>query len=240
MKAKIFHGVNNALYFQHQGGTIIVDGIHQGHQDGFSMMPPTLVSALQQRTGLFHEIDSLLFTHLHTDHYDRGLLLHAMDTNPTPLVYGPGLDLSNTISEPVETGVYRIATGNGILYALDTVHEGEIYQNDLHQAYLLLLEGECFFLAGDATLTTADAAKLLNLAGSPITAAFLNVYQLWSPSGAEFLRVLRPKTLYLNHLPFREDDLGNLYGLSKQVIRHFPTDLPKPVLLEPLTWVDPV
>lgn len=237
MKTRIFHGVNNALYFWHGDRAVIVDGVHQGHRDGFSRMPPALVEDLLAHRGPFRRPELLLFTHLHTDHYDGALLSQVLESVPAPLVYGPGLTRSSLEPQPLGGGLYRIPFGGGTVYAQDTVHEGEVFRGDPHQTFLVELDGERFFLAGDAILRKEDGARLRALAGGPVTAAFLNVYQLWEPGGAEFLRTLTPGRVFLNHMPFPEDDLGNLYGLARQVIRRFPRDLPRPVLLNPLTWV---
>lgn len=238
MEATIFHGVNNSLYFRRGDRTVIVDGIHQGWQEGFSSMHPSMVEALRRHKGLFRQPELVLFTHLHTDHYDRSLLLQAMEARPIPRVYGPGLDLSNVMPQTLGAREYVLPFGSGKLLAQDTVHEGEEYQNDRHQTFLLELDRERFFLAGDAILREEDADRLRVLAGGPVAAAFLNVYQLWSPVSVAFLRMLAPERIFLNHMPFPEDDRDNLYGLARQVVRHFPANLPRPLLLKPMNWVD--
>ncbi len=240
METRIFHGVNNALYFRCKGATVIVDGIHQGHPDGFSSMHPAMRDALLRHRGVFRRPELILFTHLHTDHYDRALLLRALEVRPVPPVYGPGLELSSLKPQPLGGGYFRLPFDGGTLYAQDTVHEGAQFRDEPHQTYLLELAGERFFLAGDAILREEDAVRLRALAGGPIAAAFLNVYQLWAQESAAFLRILAPERLFINHMPFPEDDLGNLYGLARQIIRHFPPEFPRPVLLRPITWTDEV
>lgn len=238
MEIRIFHGVNNALYFLHGNTTVITDGIHQGRSEGFSNMHPAMMDDLLNHRGIFHAPDLILFTHLHPDHFDLPLLQHSLETQPKPLVYGPCLNLSSLTPQPLGGGVFRLPFEKGALYAQDTVHEGEEFRNDPHQVYLMELAGERFFLAGDAVLQAKDALRMRSLAGGSISAAFFNIYQLWEPGGTDFIRNLKPERVFINHMPFPEDDQSNLYGLARQVIRRFPPDIPAPVLIRPMNWVD--
>ena len=238
MTTAIFHSVNAGLYFWNGGKGVLVDGIHRGIDEGLSLMPEFLLMQLRQRSGLFAHLDALVFTHLHPDHYDRDLVAQLLRGQPQLPVLGPGLQRGEALVRPIKPGL-RQARANGIyLLAEDTEHDGAAFQGTPHQSYLLYLNGECFFIAGDAVLHPEDAVDLRSFYGVPIAAAFLNLYQLGSPEGQDFVRLLAPERVFLYHLPFAPDDICHYRQLARQVLKRCPADLPPVERLAHMSWVD--
>lgn len=238
MTTAIFHSVNAGLYFWNGGKGVLVDGIHRGIEEGLSMMPEFLVGQLHQRAGLFAHLDMLLFTHLHPDHYDPQLTAQLRRNQPQLPVFGPALQQGEVLVRPIRSGL-RQAHSNGIcLLAEDTEHDGAIFQGTPHQSYLLNLNGEIFFIAGDATLSPSDAEDLRGFYGSYVAGAFLNLYQIASPEGQSFLRYLAPERVFLYHLPFPDDDSCHYHQLARQAIKHYPADLPPVERLAHMSWLD--
>lgn len=238
MTTAIFHSVNAGLYFWNGGKGVLVDGIHRGIDEGLSLMPEFLLMQLRQQSGLFAHLDALLFTHLHPDHYDRGMVAQLLRTQSQLPVFGPQLQHGELLVRPIKPGLRQARTSGIYLLAKDTKHDGEAFRGTPHQSYLLYLNGESFFIAGDGILHPEDAVDLRDFYGVPVTAAFLNLYQLASPEGQDFVRELAPERVFLYHLPFAPDDSCHYHQLARQVIKHCPADLPQIERLAHMSWVD--
>ena len=238
MNTCIFHSVNSGLYFWDGMAGLLVDGIHAGREEGFSPMPEFLAGQLARGTGLFSHLDGVLFTHLHGDHFQRQGLLRLLGRPDPPAVYGPGLVENRASIRPIRPGMCRVQMAGAYILARDTVHDGARYRGDPHQSYLIRMGGETFFIAGDAALTAEDGAAFAGFYGGPVDGGFFNLYQLASPQGQDFLRILRPRRIFLIHLPFREDDQYRHRSLARQVARSLPGDLPRAEILPHMAWLD--
>lgn len=236
--ANIYHTVNSGLYFHLQNTRIFIDAIHTGKDDGFSLMPPKLLKQLHDNTGLFRHIDAFLFTHLHRDHFDQKFLETALDCSVSqPDVYGPELFLSTISPHPVQEDIecFRIKDVTG--YTMKTKHIGKQYLDVPHRSILLATPKESYFIAGDGELVPDKAFSLIKLINSNVKAVFVNVYQLASKDGQEFIRRLSPSRIFLYHFPFPEDDTHKYYQIKKRVLEKIPNDLPTPIIPEPMRWV---
>ena len=237
MNTRIFHSVNSGLYLTDGTCKLWVDGIYDGSEQGFSPMPALLRKQLREHGGLFSQVTSALFTHLHGDHFQREGLSELLCSPRPPKVYGPGLTESSAAVRALHSGVRRIFLPGVQVLAIDTIHDGTPYRKVPHQSYLLYLGGEAFFMAGDAALTPADAADLLEFHSGRVAAGFFNLYQLVSAQGQAFIRLLKPERIFLIHLPFREDDCYHYRSLARQAARNLPEDLPRAEIFPHMSWV---
>lgn len=237
MRTQIFHSVNSGLFFWDGRDGLLVDGIHQGGQGGFSAMPDILSTQLRRGSGLFAHLTGVLFTHLHSDHFDAGGLGTLLQARPQLPVYGPGLS-GPVLMRPIRPGLCSVRMGGSYILAKDTLHDGGPYRDTPHQSYLLRMGGESLFIAGDAALRSADAADFSSFYGAPVTAGFFNLYQLASPEAQAFIRTLAPGRVFLYHLPFQKDDRYHYHQLAQQVLRTYPPTLPKVEPLGHMAWLD--
>ena len=238
METAIFHSVNAGLYFWDGRNGLLIDGVHEGRDEGLSPMPAFLVEQMRRHSGLFEYVTGVLFTHLHHDHFDREKVKQLQRFTPGLPVYGPGLVEGRVELEVVQPDVYHIAMGDASFWAWTTCHDGKTFEGTLHQSFLLTAKNEQFFVAGDAALKVSDVDRVAKVCRGPITAAFCNLYQLAAPGGPEFLRVLSPKQVFLYHLPFSEDDHCGYHRLARQVLRNYPKDLPPVERLEHMAWLN--
>lgn len=238
MTTAIFHSVNAGLYVWDGKTGVLVDGLHHGAREGFSETPAALRRQLAAGTGLFAHLDGLVFTHLHPDHFDGEALLQAQEVVPLARLYGPELPETTVAPDPVGPGAWRFCVGEMQVVTLETVHDGAPFRNTPHRSLLLQAGGESLFVAGDALLDPSLAQRFAGVLPPSVTAAFVNVYQASSPQGLAFLRALRPRRIFLYHLPLEEDDTFRYRALARSTQNRFPADLPGLELLRPMEWID--
>lgn len=238
MNTRIFHSVNSGLYFRNGQIGLWVDGIHNGRRLGFSDMPEALAGQLAEHTGLFAHVGGVLFTHRHADHFCKEGLDRLLSLPNPPDVYAPGLPESSITPRLIGAGVHRMAMAGVDILAKDTIHEGVMFRETIHQSYLIRMGDETFFLAGDAALTPEEAETILSCNRGSVNAAFVNFYQLVSQKGQEFLRIMKPQRIFLEHLPFEEDDRFHYHVQVKQLLRKLPADISHVEVLTHMAWVD--
>lgn len=238
MKLSIFHSVNAGLYIWDGTRGLLVDGIHDGREEGMSRIPEEFVRQIGQNTGIFGHLDGAVFTHLHHDHYDERGVGALLDQRPELPVYGPGLQTHGALIRPIRWGLRSVRIGGIYILAQDTLHDGEAFRNDPHQSFLIRMGGENIFVAGDAKLRPEEAGDFAGFYDAPVESAFCNLYQIASPEGQEFLRQLEPARVFLYHLPFQEDDRYHYHKLARQIVRNYPKDLPPVEQLRHMAWID--
>ena len=141
MHTAMFHSVNSGLFFCDGKNGLLVDGIHQGREEGCSPMPDFLSLQLRKNTGLFAHLTGVLFTHLHHDHYDEDGLESLLHGRPDLPVYGPRLRRGGAPVRPIRANLRTVRMGGAYILARDTRHDGARYREDPHQSYLIRLGG---------------------------------------------------------------------------------------------------
>lgn len=218
MKLQIYHTVNAGIYLWNGKSGLLIDALHRGGRMGFSDTSGRYIRMMQQREQFFGQVNDLLFTHLHADHYDEELVDQFFALNLGSLIYGPGLDRGKAQSVLLERDVRRIQIRDYIIYAFETVHDGKAYAEEPHCSYLIHSGNQSLWVSGDAVLNGALADKVKHVfPDGRICAAFVMVYQIGSRGGREFLRKLSPDNICLYHLPYREDDIFHYYSMAEDV-----------------------
>lgn len=238
MQTIFYHTVNEGLYMQNQNVSLLIDGIHDGISVGYSNMPPGLIYCMDNHLGIFSGLNGLLFTHLHPDHFSNMKVMNYLIQNPLTFVYGPDLIYNTKTPSAVTPEVEKLTFRHFQIYSIHTIHEGEQFKNVTHRIFLIKAGNESFVIGGDAVLSPREAGILSKLTNFPVTALFVNAYQLVSPDTHAFIRRLRPSRVFLYHRPFPKDDVNNMKGIVKNVLRYYPKDLPQPEVLALMDWID--
>lgn len=220
MKLQIYHTVNAGLYLWNGSSGLLIDALHGGKDVGFSNTPDRYIRMMQRKDAFFGQINDLLFTHTHEDHYDKELVSEFFKLNPDSLIYGPRLDRSNVQPIQLEQGMGILQIRDYTIYVFTTRHDGKAFTDYPHCSYLIETRGELLWIGGDAVLDASLAKKVKNSCKEKrIDKAFVMVYQIESRQGTDFLRELCPENIYLYHLPYHEDDRFHYYRMVDQALR---------------------
>lgn len=237
MRLQIFHTVNSGLYITEGSNHLLADGIFDGSAVGFSPMPPALKHQFLERKSFFPYLDHLIFTHTHKDHFDEKTLLEFL-SKARPALYSPDPRFRNVGSSLLAPGLELLSMGDFQIYALHTVHDSPQFINFPHCSYLVQLGEERLWISGDASLSPREAELLLRHCPGQVDAAFINLYQAAQPSSHDFFRRLKPRRVFLYHLPFPRDDIFQIHLSMRSALKRYPHDLPPIEILSPMTWVD--
>ena len=217
MELQIYHSVNEGLYLWNGTSGLLIDGLHRGRGIGFSDTSEQYICMMRQGRSFFAKPNDLLFTHIHEDHYDQALVDEFQQRYPGRIVYAPGLDKDNIQPVVLEHGIARMQIEEYEVYAVTTVHDGKIYEDEPHCSYLIRWKNRWIWVSGDAILVPELADRIRTYTGRDnVWKAFVMVYQISSESGKAFLKKLAPEQICLYHLPYPEDDRYHFCNLAEQ------------------------
>ena len=244
MKTTIFFTTNAGVYFSSGRSEILIDGIHDAAAVGFMPMAEAMDQQLESKTGIFAGSGTLLFTHLHKDHYHAGKVRQYLERHPETGLWGPGLknhgstyrasecpEENKTVGEHMSSpGIIQIDCGELKVTAYKTLHSGENFRYIPHYSFLVRNDdaGEAFFIAGDAALNRSLVPLIRkDCAGRSLSMiAFVTAYQLIEPESREFFEELEPACFVLIHQPPEDSEAGKtLTGILKYVRRYPPADI---------------
>lgn len=209
---------------------VLVDAIHTQRVYPFSAVPEATLQEIlsdqaegKQRWGLF--------THLHKDHCDPKVLTKLCDLK-IRLV----LPVEGNVRLPEEVRQPRIllrdpietvtADSKLVISACRTIHDGKNFADNVpHVSYLVDINGCKILFMGDARTSYEPFHSWLEK--EPIDAVCVNFVELNQEKGRYFLReVIRPRKIFLCHIPLPEDDVFHYQKLVQKNICRYQSELP--------------
>jgi L-ascorbate metabolism protein UlaG (beta-lactamase superfamily) len=208
---------------------LLIDGIHQnalGPFDGLSA--GVLADLLEGVNPSFRDIDYLLFTHCHGDHFSAGLveeylrrysvkgvMMPDRQTWPYPSlreIVGLRADRHWWLALPLEKRMDAQLTDELTVTVFCSIHAGEEYRDIENFCYLLRYRGCNVLVMGDSEYNPLYFSK--TLAGERIDVLFVNPLFLCLLSGRKVIKALNPGRVIVYHLPFEDKD--GMIGMRKR------------------------
>ncbi len=151
--------------------SVVIDGLFGDGLPEYPVVPPARRDSLEGAVGRFGDIDLVLVTHLHADHFDPAAIARHLEANSTAVLVAPGdaidalgeeIDVSGRFGDRVQPLAVapgeraRLDVGGIVVEALGLAHAGIG-----HVGYLVALPGLIVLHLGDAEPAAADLAPLL-------------------------------------------------------------------------------
>lgn len=199
-----------------RGKKLLIDGLY--HFDGKPFSNVTAETAEKLWAGLhpYDEIDYLMFTHTHPDHFSPEMTADYLERHRVkglllPPARGDEQDRLQAvlaarqipcITDP-EGGRVTLRPEPGIqVEAIHTRHLDQKYWDVPHYALLVTLGEDRLLFTGDTDYTHETLTDI-----PPLRAAFVNpLFFRAIVTGRFFRGTLRTETLCVYHVPFRADD----------------------------------
>lgn len=238
---------NAGLLLRYDGVTLLLDGIYGGEGHPFSTPSPELLERLSAGQPPFAQLDYLLFTHAHPDHFSPELTLACLRRRRVKGVFLPetravresGLaDFLREngipavfLSESTDRASYRIEPGVTVR-AFHTRHLDKLYWHVHHFCYLLTFGEKRVLICADTDYTSETLSQV---GDAPLRAAFVNPLFFSELRRRRFFRgTLNAQTLCVYHVPFSgEDPMGMRPRLANDIVCFDPAQ-DVAVLSEPL------
>jgi L-ascorbate metabolism protein UlaG (beta-lactamase superfamily) len=239
---------NEGFHVATESGSVLIDALFGPGLSGYPAVPLEIRSALESGQGRFANVDCVLVSHEHADHFDPHATARFLAARPVQLVSTETVvaqlaPLLPSFAGPAPIGRYppprhrieEISCGGARVSLLRLGHGRLPVQN---LGFLIDLDGFTLLHVGDAEVSR-ERIRAFDLARRGVDLAFLPVWHLadsrWMPVVAE----IAPRHIVAMHLP-RADapaswfgSAGSLDGQVAAVQRAFPRAwIPR----EPLEW----
>jgi L-ascorbate metabolism protein UlaG (beta-lactamase superfamily) len=238
---------NSGIILEYNGTKLLIDGtpgeIH-GYFSGLS--EEVRKDLLEGKKPLFRDIDILMYTHCHHDHFSPEVTGALVEGQRTRCLMMPDRDSrpfvqlrESAILNETRLWLLDIPLGKIEGYELDgikikafrTMHAGEMYRETEHYCYLIELGDKVILITGDSDYDP-DYFKTI-LSGIRIHAVFINPLFLNRREGRMALtESIKPDKVVVCHIPFEGIPGTNLRKIAaRDAVKHKEI-LPEIILLQ--------
>ena len=236
---------NEGILIQQGALRLLVDGIHRGG-GGFSPVPADLLEEMCRGEGPFGNVDLMLYTHCHPDHFHPGDTARYLAANRVKGLFFPDeppFHRPDLLEAAARSGAsirwLDSPDGKVRLYSpLPGVHVGvcrlphaggKDFAGVGNYCFLLRLGGKNLFLPADADYLPEAFSRML--AGTPVDAALVNPLYVNKREGRASLAAIAPRELIVYHLPFEGMDQLHFRPAIQRDLERFAGELPPTRLL---------
>lgn len=220
---------NAGVIVVHKGIRILIDGLYKDLGGNFTQLPDWAWKTMQQGKGELGNVDYLLFTHSHFDHYYAPYVDTYLENNQVQGILFPPVDDTKGLAEQAEQykhlAISLDTKGEAIIgddvkmKVFTTRHVDKKYHHVPTQCIRLEVAGKKLVFLSDADFSAEAFAECKEFQADIafVTPIFYN-----NASGREILRkMMGVKTIVVYHLPSPEDDRFMYYKMAFQDVKRF-------------------
>lgn len=181
-------------------------------------------------------LDVLIFTHEHEDHFCVQYVREAWEKNPALTIYSTKKTIELLMETDIPaTNLYQVMDGNelevGALHItfMQSIHEGEQYSDIENLTLLIQIEDRHFVVTGDA-MPSKKIFERIRAWSSCIDWLFVPFPYVGLRSTRKLMReYLDIKNIFVLHQPRKEADAQNWVANTKRVCEGAKDALPQPI-----------
>lgn len=230
-KVKVTFLVNAAILLEFRGIKLLIDGIYDENGHCFSNLSTEQWESLKTGQGEFSNIDYLLFTHEHGDHFSAKRVAEYLEYQQPKAIFmsAHGSAALERLKKQVEQkGIPCVLLDAALcrkavfrpekdirIKALQTRHLDRIYWDMPHFCYLIECGEKKLLFTGDVDFTQE---RFPDLKGVLLDAVFVNPLMSHSKEGKRLLSdgTLQAKMKIVYHIPFAGEDKMMIRRVAEQ------------------------
>ena len=243
---KIKYIANTGFLIESNRKKILIDGIHNKEVKPYESVDETILHNIVNGVPPFDNLDLLLFTHYHWDHFDPVITIKTLTNNPHLKLFSSKqtVDYLKTNSEynnHIEQQLYfdeikfketKNYTVNEINFAATFLtHDGEEYKDVINYTYLINLDEGRIFHCGDAKPSTFNYEGI-GFEKENIDIALVDFPYFSLTSGRKIVNeYIKPDKIIVMHLPTEQNDTYNWLKTVRKVVDRYSNRLPEIIKL---------
>lgn len=223
---------NAGIYMRDKKRTILIDSLYGGNKF-FNQKPSEVSKAAVGKGHDFRNVDVLLFTHRHEDHFCSTYVNSYIRHNRVQHVFIPRVSRKelkyedtglvcagdtkttvSTIGMKDEVLFYEQIFTNSWVVFFKTKHMGEPEFDVPHYSIALLIDGNSYLFMGDTDWSYSVRNVRNIISGTTLKGIFMNPLSYADKKRKEWLAGLGYPQILLYHIPFADDDVA---GLRQQI-----------------------
>lgn len=200
----IYHISNCGLLIKLAGKNILIDGIFCD-ENPFNPMRADIEKDIFEGNELFKNLDCILFTHCHKDHFDINKVLEFQRQHPKINIVVPKDSAMNreAFMMVAKKGCFTIGDMKVTYYKTPHMHTGKNDNVD-HASFIFEGDGKRIFVSGDMELTEGMTEILREYGRYDV--GVLNPIIIANKKWRERLLRIDMDKKYIYHIPLEEND----------------------------------
>jgi L-ascorbate metabolism protein UlaG (beta-lactamase superfamily) len=231
--------VNAGLLIEGNHKKIMIDGIHSVKTHEWSTVSNELMDYMIYGKGKFQDINYLLFTHQHSDHFNLDKTIEYIRNNKTEHLITTKLkdrhcDNYDLLIE-LDKDYYEIGNidlDNVMIKYIKTKHLAHEKVGIDHYVYIIEIDNKKILFLGDADFCKAELTQILK--GIHIHVMIAPFIIVNSTIGRKFIKNISPGLLIINHLPNSEDDKNSYRNVIEMNVAKYKDEMPKTTIFQDL------
>jgi L-ascorbate metabolism protein UlaG (beta-lactamase superfamily) len=211
---------------------VLIDGLHREYKPAYDFPPPALLASLESAKPPYNEVDLVLVSHMHLDHFHPESVGRHLFNNPKAVLVSSQQVVDSVAKEfdgfkEIEARVKRATpewknsitfNESGIkLRVLGLRHSGERFVGIQNLGHLIEINGVKLLHIGDADISIENFSSF-RLDQEGIDIAFIPFWYLSSDSGRSLVRDhIKPKQVIAVHV-----SPADASDVTEQIKKLFP------------------
>lgn len=240
---------NAGVMIEYNDKKILIDSFCKSILPIYKNPPDDLKEKMIKGIKPFDNVDMLLFTHNHTDHFHRESAAEFLKNNKDSIILStddvigkiteivPSSDRSRLIKlDPVLHRKEDIIVKGINIKTFSLLHDGKEYANVKNLAYLIDIGGKKVLHTGDAKAMDENY-KNLNFSQEGIDLLIAPFPYVSLSRGRSIIEnYIKPKKIVANHLPYRELDEFGWINAAKENYMKVEKDFIETVFFEEIGY----
>lgn len=234
---------NDGIFVKTFNKKILIDALFEKEFDHLDVLPESELKKIEKAAYEFEDIDVILTTHYHGDHFNAQITGKHLKANNRTIFFGPEETVIKFKKnfDGVEEIISRIKSETLDLYKSKTVSLNDIeikimrlehlgispWKEAENFAYIIKIEGKNILHLGDSKISVENLKKL-SLTHEDIDVAILPYWQLGSAEQKDIIeKYIHPKQILVAHIPVNsyseaQEDIDGLgYTNTTVLVRQF-------------------
>lgn len=221
---------NAGVFLEIDGIRFLVDAFHYAPKYPFSMIPQDTFCRMTKDVSIYRNVDFVLFSHNHPDHYAPSVLAEYLRANHVRRVLLPEKPADSLEEECLlqtladrRIPYWRLGLPEGkvhtyqlmpdvYLTAVGMQHTSEMFADSHCDCLMLSVRGTNVLFTSDCSFTSERNYTVWQ--GIKIDAAFVNPYFFHAEKGRHLLRKWNSRDIVVYHIPFEQDDKISIRSLA--------------------------
>lgn len=238
--SRITYIANAGVMVEYKDSKLVIDGVHVRGVAPYFSVDGEVLSSMCAGIEPYDDIDLLLFTHDHIDHFDAEMTNKILLENPRTFLLGTyttirrlrhaknyDVKLEVQISQ-FEIPLYRsmhVAFKGVPIDIISMHHDGEVYRDEENYAYYFQLKDQIYLHVGDAA-PVMDNFERAGIFERRVDVLFVPFPFIGLSEGRRIIDIIAPKQIVVLHLPQKELDEQNWIFNTYRSYKKFERSLP--------------